>query len=161
MHLICDFDETLVKNDFFEERFFKLFLEQPCLIVKYGFKYNGLLSLKHKLLDNYSPEYNLDFLINHELVDWVKANRKNYLGTLLISASPDRFVKRIVEPMAIFDHVHGSLNNNLKGVKKLQFIQELGINQFLYIGDSLADRPIFDAASEAYLITSNGIKKLK
>lgn len=110
MHLICDFDGTLVKNDFFEERFFRLFLVQPWLILKYGFKYNGLLSLKHKLLDDYSPEYKLDFLFNHELIEWIKENRKNYLGILLISASPDLFVKRIVEPISIFNHVHGSLN---------------------------------------------------
>jgi phosphoserine phosphatase len=161
MYLICDFDGTLIKNDFFEERFFGLLLEQPLLIVQYAFKNNGLLNLKHKLLDNFSPEYNLDFLFNQELVDWVKANRNHYLKVLLISASPDRFVKRIVEPMAIFDNVHGSLNDNLKGKRKLHFIKELGITQFVYIGDSFADRPIFDAASKAYLITSNGIKKIK
>ena len=161
MHLVCDFDGTLVKNDFFEERFFRLFLVQPWLILKYGFKYNGLLSLKHKLLDDYSPEYKLDFLFNHELIEWIKENRKNYLGTLLISASPDLFVKRIVEPISIFNHVHGSLNINLKGKKKLQFIQELGIKQFVYVGDSVVDQPIFDEASQAYLITSNGINRLK
>ena len=36
MYLICDFDETLVINNFVEEQFFKLFLAQPWMIVKYG-----------------------------------------------------------------------------------------------------------------------------
>ena len=161
MYLICDFDGTLVRNDFFEERFFKLFLEQPWSIVRYGFQRNGLLRVKHRLLDNYFPEYDLKFIFNQKLVDWIKENQKNYEGTLLISASPDAFVRRIAEPLAIFDKVYGSSTHNLKGANKLHFIQELGIKQFAYIGDSPADHPVFDAANEAYLINSDKIEKIK
>jgi len=161
MYLICDFDGTLVSNDFFEEKFFKLFLEQPWIIIWYGFQRNGLLKLKHRLLDDYIPEYNLKFICNQKLIDWIKENHKNYEATLLISASPDKFVKRVVEPMEIFDSVWGSSNINLKGVEKLRFIEELGIKQFTYIGDSTADQPIFDAACQRYLVTSNDFKKLK
>ena len=161
MYLICDFDGTLVKNDFFEEKFFKLFVEQPLLLIWYCFQLNGLIRLKHKLLDDYLPEYDLNFIFNQKIIDWVKENRKNYQGTFLISASPDTFVKRIVEPLAIFDKVYGSLNSNLKGINKLRFIQELGLTHFSYIGNSLADKPIFDAASQAFLINSNEITKLK
>ncbi len=161
MYLICDFDGTIIKNDFFEEQYFKLLLEQPWLIVHHCFQNNGLLRLKHRLLDDYSPEYNLDFIFNQNLINWIKENSKNYHETLLISASPDSFVKRIAEPMAIFDKIYGSLNNNLKGIKKLQFIKESGLFPFSYIGDSSADSPIFDAAINAYLVTYNEIKKLK
>jgi phosphoserine phosphatase len=160
MYLICDFDGTLVKNDFFEERFFKLLLEKPWLIIWYGFQKNGWLRLKHRLLDDYVPEYDSKLIWNHKIIDWIKENHKNYQATLLISASPDSFVKRIVEPMDIFDSVHGSLTINLKGVEKLRFIQKLGIKQFAYIGDSSADQPIFEAACQRYLVTSNDIKKL-
>ena len=161
MYLICDFDGTFVKNDFFEERFFKLFLEQPWLIIWHGFQNNGLLRLKHRLLDDYLPEYDLNVLLNHFLINWIRENRKYYKETLLISASPDTFVKRIVEPMEIFDKIHGSLNTNLKGSQKLHFIQESGLTPFSYLGDSSADSTIFYAATQAYLINSNEITKLK
>jgi len=161
MYLICDFDGTLVRNDFFEERYFKIFIEKPWLAIWYGLQKNGLLRLKHRLLDNYVPEYDLRFISNQKLIDWIKENHKHYKATLLISASPDSFVKRIVEPMGIFDSVYGSSNINLKGVEKLRFIQELGINQFTYIGDSSADQPIFDAACQRYLVTSKDFIKLK
>lgn len=161
MYLICDFDGTLIKNDFFEERFFKCLLEEPWLILKYGFSQNGLLRLKHQLLDDYSPEYDPGFLFNHEIIQWIRYNRNNYKKILLITASPDSFVKRIVERLDIFDNIYGSLDCNLRKYQKLQFIRESGLVPFSYIGDSLADSPIFDASSQAYLIVTDGIKKIK
>lgn len=161
MYLICDFDGTFVKNDFFEERFFKFFLEQPWTIVRYGLQSGGWLRLKHRLLDNYSPEYDLEFILNHELIGWIKENRTDYKETLLVSGSPDSFIKRIIGPMAVFDRIHGSLTDNLTGQGKLRFIQDSGYLPFSYIGDSAADLPIFNASSKAYQITSVGIKKIK
>jgi phosphoserine phosphatase len=161
MYLICDFDGTLVKNDFFEEKVFKLFLKQPWQVLKYFFREEGLLNLKHQLLDDYLPEYDLEFIFNQILIEWIKENRKNYQETLLISASPDLFVKRVAVPLNIFDRIHGSLSVNLKGQNKLRFIQESGLLPFSYIGNSSTDTPIFKASNQAYLINSNGIKKLK
>ena len=161
MYLICDFDGTLVKNDFFEEQFFKLFLEQPWIIVRYGLQSGGWLKLKHQLLDNYLPEYDLEFILNHEVMGWIKENRTDYKETLLVSGSPDSFIKRIIGPMAIFDRIHGSLKKNLTGQDKLRFIQDSGYLPFSYIGDSSVDLPIFNASSHAYVITSEGFKKLK
>jgi phosphoserine phosphatase len=131
------------------------------MIFQYVFQSDGLLRLKHQLLDDYLPEYDLEFIFNQELISWIKENRGNYQETLLVSGSPDTFIKRIVGPMAIFDRIHGSLANNLKGQNKLRFIQDSGFLPFSYIGDSPADSPIFKASSQAYLIKSDGIKKLK
>lgn len=161
MYLICDFDGTLFINDFFEEKFFKLCLEQPWEVVRYGLQKNGLLRLKHKLLDDFVPEYDVDFLINAGLLAWLKTNSKNYRETILLSASTDIFVKNLAEPMAVFNRIHGSLNRNLAGRNKLSFIRESGLLPFAYMGDSKADKPIFDAADQAFLVTSHEIKQLK
>ena len=161
MYLICDFDGTLIRNDFFEEKFYKCLIEQPWLIIKHGLKQNGLLNLKHHLLDEFSPEYDTGFLFNHGVIQWINNNRGDYKKVLLISASPDPFVRRIVEPLNIFDSIHGSINSNLRKYQKLQFIKESGLLPFSYIGDSEDDSPVFDASLQAYKIVSDGIRKLK
>jgi 2-hydroxy-3-keto-5-methylthiopentenyl-1-phosphate phosphatase len=161
MYLICDFDGTLVKNDFFEERFFKYFLEQPWMIFRYGFHPDRWLQLKHKLLDDYFPEYDLEFIFNRQLMNWIKENSGYYKETLLVSGSPDVFIKKIIGHMAIFDRIHGSSTKNLVGENKLRFIRDSGYLPFTYIGDSVVDLPLFSASCEAYQITVNGIKKLK
>ncbi|MBK9390573.1 MAG: hypothetical protein IPN68_10375 [Bacteroidetes bacterium] len=131
------------------------------MIVRYGLLSCGWLRLKHQLLDNYLPEYDLEFILNHEVIGWIKENRADYKETLLISGSPDSFIKRIIGPMAIFNRIHGSLKNNLIGQDKLRFIQDSGYLPFSYIGDSSADLPIFNASSHSYKISSKGITKLK
>lgn len=159
MYLICDFDRTLFKNDFFQEQFFKLLLEKPWLVANELFKQGGLLKLKKKLLGYYSPSYPLDFLLNREVVQEIANIRHQYKRVVLISASPQEFVERVVQPLGIFDEIHGSQTTNLKSKKKLQFIKEKGFTPFVYFGDSKVDTCIFKASHSYYYI--NGKSRFK
>jgi hypothetical protein len=57
----------------------------------------------------------------------------------VVSASPDLFVKYIVSELDLNIEGYGSLEVNLKGIKKLDFIKENNWVPFTYIGDSVVD----------------------
>jgi hypothetical protein len=136
-------DGTLLKNDFFEELFFKRLLEAPFSLVKYLFKKNPLLLLKQDLLNDFHFNYPVDFLTNQEVLNYLIDNKNSYEGVILISASPDSFVKRLFAHLGIFTEIHGSIDVNLKGKKKLDFIFKNKYTPFAYIGNDESDKIIY------------------
>jgi phosphoserine phosphatase len=155
---VIDFDGTFLKNDYFKELFFKKMLENPLFLLNHFLiKRKDLLSLKFELLKDLSPEYEIDFLINQEVKTWIEEHRKQYTKLVLVSASPDFFIKKILSQVTYFDEIHGSADINLKGRKKLQFIQDNYGSEFDYLGDSNADIPIFKNCKNAFKITQKGI----
>lgn len=161
MICVIDFDGTLMKNDFFKESFFIKLIENPFFYFQHFFvKKDTLLSLKHILLENRVINYSIAHLFNPLVLAWIEENRQNYKEIVLVSASPDFFIKALLKDVSIFDGIYGSESVNLKGRKKLAFIQQKWGNDFHYMGDANADRPIFSAAQQAYKITSKGISQL-
>jgi hypothetical protein len=161
MVCIVDFDGTFVKNDFFKERIFKRFLENPIYFVKYFLlKKKSLLELKFELLTDFSIEYDIDFLINPIVRNWIIDNKNNYNYVILVSATPEFFLKKILKSITIFDEIYGSVDVNLKGKNKLDFIQKKWGENFDYIGDSNDDLPIFHGSRNAFKITKNGIQNI-
>ena len=162
MICIVDFDGTLFKNDFFIEIFFKYLTDKPFYLLKLLFiKRFNFLEIKKELLENFDCKYDINFLINHEVVDWIINNRNRFTHIYLVSASPDIFLKQILKDLKIFDDIFGSKKINLKGHEKLKFIQQKWNTDFAYIGDSNADIPIFKAAKESYKIINNKIINVK
>jgi hypothetical protein len=100
-------------------------------------------------------------LVNPVVKNWIINNKNKYDKFLLISASPDFFVKKLISPLCIFDEIYGSIDVNLKGKNKLIFIQESYNNNFCYLGDSKEDNIIFKHAKEANLIYNNRLIKIK
>ena len=162
MICIIDFDGTYLKNDFFLEVFFKTLIERPLYLLKVcinnKFKIN---SIKIELLSFHRINYDVSFLINPIVTYWIKENKNRFTNIYLVSASPEFFLKYILKNEILFDNIYGSIKNNLKGVNKLQFIQKKWGNNFIYIGDSSDDIPIFKVAKEAYKITNNKIINVK
>lgn len=161
MVCIIDFDGTFFKNDFFKEVFFIKLIENPFYFFHHFFiKRKSLLALKIDLLESFTIPYNLDFLINPIVLNWIQIHQKEYQKMILVSATPDFFIKKVLDKSLIFDEIYGSVDCNLKGTNKLAFIQEKWGNQFAYMGDSNADKPIFAAAQQAFKITPKGLVKL-
>lgn len=155
---VIDFDGTFIKNDYFKELFLKKMLENPLFLFNhFCVKRKDLLALKFELLKDLSPEYDIDFLINQQVKKWIEEHRKQYTKLVLVSASPDFFIKKILSQITYFDEIHGSKDINLKGYQKLQFIQEKYGIDFDYVGDSNADIPIFMNCKNAFKITHKGI----
>lgn len=158
MVCIIDFDGTFLKNDFFEECFYKKLIENPLYILRHFlWSRKGLLELKKDLLRKAEVPYDIDFLINKEVWQWVEANRGKYSKIVVVSATPEFFVQNLLTPLGLFDEVYGSTSVNLKGNAKLQFIRERWGEDFTYIGDSRADLPIFSKASTALKVTKRGL----
>jgi len=161
MVCIVDFDKTFLVNDYFKESFYKKLLENPFYILWHFIRRGSILDLKNILLRDLEIQYPIEQLINPIINEWISKNRKNYDKLLLVSASPDFFVKKIISPLCIFDEIHGSIDINLKGRKKLQFIQNRYENEFCYLGDSKDDYIIFKYAKESYLISKNKLLSIK
>lgn len=156
MVLVVDLDGTYLKNDFFAEQFYKKLIVNP-FWVGYHLATRGILNTKSALLDKLVIEYPLNQLINHEVEKFIRANRKNYEQVVIVSASPDFFVKRILASDNNFDAVYGSVHENLKGEKKLDFIRTHFGEDFHYIGNGSADIPILKAAKKGFLAGRNRI----
>ena len=158
MVCIVDFDGTFFRNDFFKEVFFKKLIDHPFYILKHFFIYKkSLLELKCTLLSTINPKYPIEFLINPIVLSWINENKFSYSKIILVSASPDLFIKKILKDVNCFDEIHGSVNVNLKGVDKLEFIISNWGSVFDYVGDSRADYPIFSKSRKGFKITSKGL----
>jgi hypothetical protein len=162
MICIIDFDGTYLKNDFFAEVLFKYFLENPFkfFILFYSHKFN-LLDVKIDLLYHHQIAYDTKFLVNSNVLNWINANKLRFSNVYIVSASPDFFLHKILNNHEIFCGIFGSTNLNLKGLEKLKFIQKKWNSDFVYIGDSNDDIPIFKVAKEAYKIINNEIVNVK
>ena len=162
MICIVDFDGTLFKNDFFLEVFFKTLIERPFYLFKLCFlKKFKLIEIKIALLLNHRINYDVSFLINPVILNWIIDNKSRFSNLFLVSASPDFFIKYILQNQQIFDDVFGSVQVNLNGFEKLKFIQQKWGSDFAYIGDSSDDIPIFKVANEALKIINNKLINVK
>lgn len=150
-YLICDLDGTLLKNDFFIELFVKSVVKRPFGTV--GRLLKGLLPLKHFLLDDHNPD--IVNVVNEHVIALLEREKASFKKLILLSASTDSFVKKVGRQLMIFDECHGSIDINLKGQKKLEYIKQQGWEPFVYIGDAKADNAIFAAAEYYYIIKNN------
>ena len=162
MVLVVDFDGTYLKNDFFAEQFYKKLIENPFYLLGHWISGgNNLLALKNKLLANVTLQYPLEQLVNPVVADFIQANRQSYTKVVLVSASPDEFVKRILAADKTFDVVSGSTDINLKGDKKTAFIRNTFGDDFHYVGDSASDIPIYRSAKKGFVVKSTGVYEYK
>jgi hypothetical protein len=158
MICIVDFDKTFLKNDFFKECFYQKLLYQPLEIIRHFIIERGtILDLKYQLLSQLEIKYQIENLVNPIVKDWLIDNQHKYEKIIVVSASPDFFVKRVLRDYPLFDEIHGSRDINLKGVAKLKYIQDNWGSEFEYIGDSKADTTIFKASKGGYRITKKGL----
>jgi hypothetical protein len=162
MICIVDFDGTFFKNDFFLEIFFKTLIERPLYLFKICFLNKfSMIKIKVTLLSDLKINYDVSFLINTVVTNWIEDNRNKFTNIYLVSATPDFFIKSILKNQQIFDDLFGSVEINLKGVEKLKFIQEKWGSNFIYIGDSNDDIPIFKIAKDAFKIINIKIINVK
>jgi hypothetical protein len=159
---VIDFDGTFIRNDFFEELFFKKLITNPFFLINHFIiKKKGILDLKYTLLNNYYINYSIDFLLNNIVSTWINENRHKYEKIILVSATPDFFVKRILQSITCFDEIYGSVNINLKGENKVIFIIKNLNKNFDYIGNSKDDIPIFKKSILSLKITKKGLIYVK
>ena len=162
MVCIIDFDKTLLKNDFFKEIFFRTLIQNPLkLINHFSIKRSSILELKKELLLNFKINYPVQLLLNPIIINWINENKAHYEKIIIVSASPDFFVKDVLKHLDFIDEIHGSTNINLKGNNKLDYIIGKWGNNFDYLGDSRSDNVIFKSARNGFLVTRNKLIHVK
>lgn len=162
MVCIIDFDKTLLKNDFFKEIFYRTLLQNPFkLINHFLIKRSSILALKNELLLNFNLHYPIHLLLNPIIINWINENKSNYEKIIIVSASPNFFVKDVLKNLDFINEMHGSTNINLKGKNKLDYINSKWGSNFDYLGDSRSDNIIFKNAKNGFLIKGNEIIYVK
>lgn len=152
--LVVDMDGTLIRTDMLYETFWSAFsrnLATPLLSVQSLLK--GRAALKGRLA-NLSQIDPTTLPIREEVVAYVKRWKDNGGRTVLATASNQSLANLVADHLGIFDTVHGSTETvNLKSEAKAALLQShYGTEGFYYIGDSVADLPVWSKSRRAIVI---------
>jgi 4-hydroxybenzoate polyprenyltransferase len=154
--LVTDLDGSLIKIDsIFEStilciksNIFNIFLI-PFLILK------GKNHFKNFVTDHSALDPSL-FPYNPEVINLLKENKAKGRRIVLSTATTENIAKSVSEHLNIFDKViFSSRDHNNRANNKAQKLEELyGLKGYDYIGDSIADLPIFESCRKYYLINA-------
>lgn len=148
--LFVDLDGTLIKSDLSVESLLCLLKRNPLyLIVLPLWLIKGLAHLKQKIAERVDLETSR-LAANEEFMAYLKQQKERGRSLTLISASNQKYVDAVASDFALFtESIGSSASDNMKGRHKLNRIKELtGEKPFAYAGNSAADIPLWQAATE-------------
>ena len=157
MYLVADLDGTLLKSDMLHESFWNAFAQRASTPVK---SVTQLLSGKAALKSYLASEAVIDIAslpYDDEVIKYINEHRANGGKVALVTATDQLLADQIAQHLQIFDEVHGSNNGvNLKGAVKAKFLAEhFGRGNFSYIGDALADVPVWEVSEKAITVNAS------
>lgn len=152
--LCVDLDGTLVATDTLWESILILLRNNPFIIFLLPlWLLKGKAYFKHKIAQRIVLP--VDTLPYCEAVMQLLRDEKNKGRQLVLAtAAHISIAQAVAEYTQLFSEVIASDEKiNLKGVEKRnQLLQRFGVEQFDYMGDSVADLPIFAVAHTSYLV---------
>ena len=152
--LCVDLDGTLVAADTLHLSILRLARQRPLaaavlpLVV-----WRGRAAFKRFVSDRVSLDASgLPYRV--ELLDFLRAERASGRRLYLTTAADARVAAAVAAHLGLFDDVIASDGqHNAKGLGKVEAIRAyFGPGEFDYIGDSLADLPVFLEARRSYLV---------
>ena len=152
--LIVDLDGTLIDGDSLHLSIARLMRVRPWLLPMLPIVgFSGRARFKeyvsdHVTLDPVSLPYRTD------VMEFVRRERSTRQQIILATAAHRRIANSVAGHLGFFDSVIASDgNHNAKGDGKLVSIRaHIGPVEFDYVGDSMADVPVFRAARRSYLV---------
>jgi phosphoserine phosphatase len=152
--LVVDLDGTLIDGNTLHLSLFALARERPWIVPALPFVvFAGRARFKQYVSDRVTlaPE-SLPYRSN--VLDFVRTERASRLQIILATAAHERIATAVASHLGCFDSVIASQrDHNAKGAGKLASIRtHLGEAEFDYVGDSMADVPVFRAARRSYLV---------
>jgi hypothetical protein len=163
--LIVDLDGTLLKNDFFAETLIRQVITNPFRLIYQYFKHKNWVDFKQDILSKTKPTNDeIKHLINTNVYLWITENQNHFSTIHIVSASPNQFVNEIFEIIksnyssSPLTEAHGSLQINLSGILKLEYLIEKYGNNFWYIADNKSDIVIFNKSRGALLVKNGHLK---
>lgn len=155
--LCVDLDGTLLRTDCLWELFFRALKDDPFVPAKAGWWLvtGGRAQLKQRLAAR--AELAVEALpYNPVVLEFLRQEKARGRRIVLATASDAVVARRVADHLKLFDEVHGSNGErNLKGRLKAEFLTDrFGRAGFDYVGDSIADQPVWAASHRAYLVGS-------
>ncbi len=155
--LFVDMDGTLVSTDVLWEAFFLAVKAQPWVaLLAVGWLMRGRATLKDELSKRVSVDPGA-LPYRDDVLEFVRARKADGDTVVLATASARAWAEPVAAHLDMFDDVLASdAENNLKGANKLAAIEAYcsgrGVVNWGYIGDAHADLPIWDKASEVFVV---------
>ena len=152
--LIVDLDGTLVDGDTLHLSLRALVRERPWVAPVLPFVVlKGRAGFKQYVSDRISLDP-VSLSYRRSVLDFVRAERPRRDRIILATAAHRRIADAVAAHVGCFDAVIATdARHNAKGDGKLASIRaHLGDSEFDYVGDSMADVPVFRAARRSYLV---------
>ncbi len=155
-NIFVDLDGTLVQQDIFRCALLELLRRNPLnLILAVVWLVRGRTNLKMKVANA------VDLQVEHlkyvdELVQYLFERKRDGDRIVLATAAHRVDAEKVASHLGVFDHVLATDGNlNRKGREKLRAIKDLiGDEHFIYAGNSVADRPIWEAATRGIFVNA-------
>lgn len=156
--LFVDLDGTLVATDVLREALGLAIKRRPWVVLRFLCNIvRGRAAAKRVVAEHVIPEpARLPF--REEIIRFISETRAGGRRVVLATASDAVWADAIARHVGCFDDVLASDGqHNLKGVGKLEAIQaycqQYGFTAFAYMGDAIADVPIWRQASQVYVVS--------
>jgi len=147
-YIAVDLDGTLVRGDVFLEACLRLLTDNILnIFLLLAWALRGRSYLKSEVAAR-RPLDMATLLFEADLIETLKREKSGGAHLILATAADGRHARQVADHLGIFDGVLASdAAVNLKGRHKLAAIRNyVGNEPFIYAGDSVADRPIWEAA---------------
>ena len=155
-NLCVDLDGTLIRSDSLWELILRALRHNPLYILLIPILLlKGKCFLKRRLSEKFGKFIkNLPF--NSDVISYIVKRKKSGDKIWLVTACDRQLAKSIAEKTELFDGIYGSSESiNLRGEKKAAFCEStFGVGNFDYIGDSLADLPVWEKSSTPIIVGS-------
>lgn len=150
--LVADLDDTLLATDSLYEGILNALRSRPLALVRLPqLLMRGRQMLKAAVVD--TAEHVARYPINQEVLRLLQEAGASGREVWLATASPLPVAQGIAERLGIFNGILSSSDTlNLKGAEKARvLVERFGRKGFDYIGDALADMPVWTQARKAYV----------
>ncbi|WP_207461068.1 UbiA family prenyltransferase [Azospirillum sp. SYSU D00513] len=158
--LVVDLDGTLLKTDLLYEALFVLLATHPLTALRTpSWLGKGKAAFKAQLADAVLLDLHT-LPVDEGVLALIRGARAEGRRVYLASASDRRYVEALAQHMGLFDGVYASDGQiNLGAENKARVLVEMfGEGGFDYVGNSLADVPVWARARTAYLVNvPNGV----
>ena len=152
--LCVDLDGTLIKTDLLLESLLKLIKKNPLAVFLFPFwLLRGKANFKSQIAKRVDISANT-LPYNQEVIEYIKCNSRK---TILVTGTNWRLASRVAEYLGIFHDVAASDEhiNLTKANKRDHLVERFGENGFDYIGNDKDDWPVWTAARNVLVVSTD------
>ena len=161
--LIVDLDNSFLKQNLLFEAIINL-IRHNLIFFFYALiilKKRGLVTFKYYVFKKCDFS-KISFLENKSVFDFIESNKNNDCLIFLLTGSSNFVARRVARFYKIFDGFRGSIDQNMTGEKKVFFSQTKNFTgPICYIGDSIADIPMWEWSDQRIVVNPSWLVKRK